>query len=274
MQGFSCRKCGFRGAPEDVLRDFAVCPECGGVVGGEAGLAPPFDRSVYRYGARLAGMGVLLAKLGPKLVRDEADRPIARVHPRRAPLRRLFALAAGSVTFVALTLAYAWLVSQVADGWLLLPLALGVIAILVAALGVVCLLSPGPDALLVAAGHDPRLLVRVRPTHDGWARSTLAVEDGDGTELGTLVLDRFRNVIYPLGALGPVAELHPAGGPRLLVTRQGAWTPGLVLAGEDGEVVATYGCNPGLLGPDELSVIDPPPCDRRLFVAALMVLRP
>lgn len=275
MDAFTCAECGYAGAPEEVTPGFAVCPRCGGR--GAATSSAPFDGSMFRYGTRLAGMASqLAAKLGVTVVRDAADRPIARVSPRRMSPRRFVALAIGSLVFAASLLAYAWLVEELPSGWLLarVVMVLGVLTVLGLSLSVVCLLSPGPDLLLVATGSDPRLLLRVRPVRNGWARSTLAVEDEHGRALGSIVLDRFRNVMIPLGALGPLAHIEPARGPRVIVRRPSSFLPGIVFTREDGDPVATFACNAGLFARDALEIVDEPPIDRRLLVAAMVIVRP
>lgn len=274
---FSCPECGYVGTPEEITPGFAVCPDCGGRGAAHAS-PPPFDRSTYRYGSRLIGAVSLVAsKLMPAIVRDAADQPIARVSRRRMPLRRFVALCVGSVVFTATLLLYVWLIGDLPEGWLLARLVMlpGVLFVLGLSLSVVCLLSPGPEALLVASGRDPRLLLRIRPASDGWIRSTLAVEDEEGREVGTILLDRFRNAIFPLGALGPLAHIEPARGPRVVVRRPSVFLPGIVFAREDdGHPIATFGCNAGLLGRDALEIVHEPPVDRRLLVAAMILVRP
>ncbi|HEY8430566.1 MAG TPA: hypothetical protein VIL20_19435 [Sandaracinaceae bacterium] len=275
-RAFSCPDCGYVGPPEEIVPGLDVCPACGGR-GAARESPPPFDKSIYRYGTRLFGIASLFAdKLGARTVRDAADRPIARVSSRRMTPKRFVALSTGALVLGASLVLYAMLVGELPDGWLLARLVMlpGALFALGLSLAVVCLLSPGPDALLVAAGSDPRLLVRVRPVRDGWTKSTLAVEDGEGRALGSIVLDRFRNVFIPLGLLGPVASIDPARGPRVLVRRP-SLLPGIVMArADDGDPIATFGCNAGLFTRDALEIVDEPPIDRRLLVAVMVLVRP
>jgi hypothetical protein len=254
------------------MAGFALCARCGARADSSS-QTNPFKGPVYRFGARVPGFGPLARKLGSPVVRDGAGRPVARVQPRRAPVRRAVALMVGAASWVTGAGLLARTLMPVDDAVSLLLLALGVLGLLVGALVVVSMLSPGPDVLLVATGLDPRLLLRVRPTHEGWARSTLQVEDGDGVELGALELHRVRNVVWPLALLGPVAVSRPDGGTSLRVRRRGLG-PSLSIEREDGTAIAAVGASPEPFGADELRILDRGSVDPRLLVAALVVLRP
>lgn len=277
---FECHRCGYHGPPEEVIRGLSVCPECGAMAptGGIApGRTAPFDRSVYRYGARLYGPAARLAqRLRAPAIHDGADRPIARVKARRPSARRLGALASGALVLTGAILLMMWLLGALPpDGWLVrIAMYALVPPALVLALSVVARLSPGPDILVTGAGADPRLLMRVRPLEEAGPWSTLAVEDAEGVPIGTLRLHRVRELIFPLGHRAPLIEIEPARGPSLAVRRPSAFMPGWVFERGDGTTVATYALNPGLLGKDELTIAEPPPCDRRLLIAAMVIARP
>jgi hypothetical protein len=271
MASFHCARCGHRGASESVLGDFAVCPECGAPARSST---PPlvFRGAVYRYGARIAGLGPLARKLGSPIVRDGDGRAIARVEPRRAPVRRTIAVGLGAAAFVVSSVALgAALPIEGAVGFA--ARVLGVLVLLGLSLALVTALSPAPDLLLVAAGPDPTLLLRVRPTRHGFARTTLVVEDGEGAELGSMELDRLRNVVLPLSLLGPVATVQSREGPRVVARRAGL-APSMTLVTDDGTVLGRLGPGAGLVSADELRLdVEPCPVDPRLLVAALVLLR-
>jgi hypothetical protein len=257
---------------EEVTPGFSVCGACGAMLGGDAG---PFDRTSFRYRSRLYGLPLLwFQKLSTPIVRDGADRPIARVE-RPFSLRRAGAIVIGAMVFVAALLAYLWMVGDLLpDGWLgaqliVLP---GVLAIVALTLAIVALLSPGPEARLVSLGRMPHTLVRFRSVRDGWTESELEVEDGGGARIGSVVVHRLRNVLWPLSWLGPIATLS-AGATRVDVTRPSPLKSGLHFL-EGNDVVATFACNQGVLARDALEISDPPPLDPRLFVTAMIVTRP
>lgn len=277
---FECRECGYQGSPEDVIGGFSVCPECGAMAASRPsppGGTAPFDRPVYRYRFRLYGpIARVLQRLKTPAIHDAADREIARVTARRPSLRRFVALFAGAVLLTGMILLSMWLLEPLPpDGWLVrLAMYAMVPPMLLLSLGTVAWLSPGPDVLVTGAGLDPRLLLRVRPVDESGFTSVLEVEDTEGISLGTLRLNRVRDLLFPLGHRAPLIEIEPKRGPRLRVRRPSAFMPGWVFETEDGAAVATYALNPGLLTRDELDIVEPPPCDRRLLVAAMLVARP
>jgi hypothetical protein len=279
---FECRECGYTGPPEDIIRGFSVCPACGSLAPARPLPSPadtpaPFDRPIYRYRHRLYGpLARLLQRLSAPAIRDASDRVVAHVRARRTPARRLAALAGGALALTGAILALMGLLSLLPDGgWpMRIVMYTAVPPLVVGALALVARLSPGPDVLVVGAGRDPRLLVRIRPVEEAGATSVLDVEDAEGTRLGTLRLDRVRELVFPLATDRPLIEIEPARGPRLSVRRPSRLGPGWVFETDDGEPVGTYATNAGLLTRDALEIADPPPCDRRLFVAAMVVARP
>ncbi|HJL15597.1 MAG TPA: hypothetical protein RMH99_08080 [Sandaracinaceae bacterium LLY-WYZ-13_1] len=278
---FECRRCGYTGPPEDVIRGFSVCPECGTLAPSHAPVAPdatpaPFDRPIYRYRARLHGpLARLLQRMRTPAIRDAADRVVAQVQTRPS-MGRFVALGAGAAVFTGAVVALLALLAMLPDErWIQrLVLYATVPALLVGCLALVAWLSPAPDRIVVGAGGDPRLLMHVRPVDAAGGASVLEVEDAEGVTLGTLRLHRVRELIFPLGSRRPLIEIAPARGPALVVRRPSAFLPGWVFETADGEAVGSYGTNPGLLARDQLEIAEPPACDRRLFVAAILVARP
>lgn len=254
------------------MSGLAVCAGCGARIGGSD--AGPFDRTSFRYRSRLYGAPlVLFQKLSTPVVRDGGDRPIARVE-HRFRLRRAGAILVGALVFVATLLAYVWAIGELPDGWLASRLAMlpGIVLVLGTSLSVVALLSPGPEARLVSIGREPRTLLRFFSTRDGWTASELDVEDGDGVKIGTVVLHRFRNSLWPLGWHRPIATLSD-GSASVDVKRASPFFSGIHFRQAE-DLVGTFACNAGILTRDALEIADPPPVDPRLFVTAMIVARP
>ena len=63
---------------------------------------------------------------------------------------------------------------------------------LFAALRATAWLSPAPELLVIQSGRDPRLLFQLRTASESGGRSTLAVEDSNGTGIGEVEVDRLR----------------------------------------------------------------------------------
>ena len=271
-RAIQCAQCGYEGPAETVVEGLVVCPDCGEHVG-EAPRQSPLYRTRFHYRARALGpLSRVVEKVRPAPIRDEADRPIAHVRHRRSP-QRLLAQLAGAGLFTAAIVALMWIAARLPDSTVLLHLMMyvGVFGALVASLALVTMLSPGPDALVVAVGHDPRLLLRLRPVGHSLSTSTLRVEDGDGVSLGLLRLHRLRAYLLLNPGRGPVLEIEPTRGQRVLARRPGpgrGWTFEI-----DSGVVGAFALEGGFLGRDTLQIEDPPPVDPRLFVAAIIAGR-
>lgn len=259
---------------------FSVCPDCGALAAAHpARSEAPFDHATYRYRSRIVGP---LARLVPARLRtptlfDESEVPIARVETRRPPFRRLLALTVGAATLTAMILGWMELASWLfpPESWTLRFVLFATIQLMgIAALAIVAWLSPGPNVHLWSAGSDPVPLLHVRLKRQSGPYSQLEVETAEGAKVGTLRLHRVRELFFPLATARPLIEIRPTAGPTLHVRRPSRLELGWIFETTDGNVVGTYARNPGLWTRDELCIADPPPCDRRLFIAAMVVARP
>lgn len=267
---FRCDDCGFIGAPEEVAPGLVVCAGCGARVRG-ASERSVLHRARFSVRRRLLGGRLSAAR---EALRDEDGRAIAACRVRPS-LGRGLAVLVGAGLFTASVLGLVTLLELVAlERWLEHAVIYATMpGLLVAAIVVVVRLSPGPDLVLVALGHDPRLLLHVHPERERGFESRLAVEDAEGVPIGELVLHRLRDRVWPLGHARPLIVILAPGRSPILVRRRSRFVPGWVFE-QDARPVASYALEAPSRALHELVIDDTDCADPRLFVAAMMVGRP